>query len=234
VRRWRLAIESQGATPYYYKLTLEGHRTLHGKDATPQRSRAFSPIGLSLHTHTKALADFIVHTRVAAHRIGASFTDISAENEYCISAGAESLKLDGRFTLVRSVVRRPYNVELDNSTETIFSARDTDSIARKIRLLDAVDRRFDARDPGRAITLFVTNRSRDRMLHILDAAATLVRNPNRSLIYGVYLPDYLASHAPLTTPCFLKHRCKPVALFPKNVIQDTAPTIRKLSVASAM
>ncbi|MCH7689127.1 MAG: replication-relaxation family protein, partial [Planctomycetes bacterium] len=104
VRRWRLAIESQGMTPYYYKLTLEGHRALHGKDAEPRRSRAFSPIGLSLHSHTKALADFIVHTKVAAHRIGATLTETYAENEYRVTVGDESLKLDGRFTLLRSVV----------------------------------------------------------------------------------------------------------------------------------
>ncbi|MBT6484936.1 MAG: hypothetical protein HOK71_09715, partial [Planctomycetaceae bacterium] len=73
VRRWRLAIESQGTTPCYYKLTLQGHRLLHGKNAEPRRSRAFSPIGVSLHSHTKALADFIVHTKVAAHRIGVSY-----------------------------------------------------------------------------------------------------------------------------------------------------------------
>lgn len=234
VRRWRLAIESQGTTPYYYKLSLEGHRALHGADATQKRSRAFSPIGLSLHTHTKALADFMVHTRVSAHRIGATFTDVYGENEYTVTVGDDSLRLDGRLTLLRSVLRRLYNVEIDNSTETILSARDTDSIARKIRILVAEDQQFEARDPHRAITLFVCNRSRDRMLNILDAAKLLVRNPDRSLIYGIYLPEYLALDDPLTTPCFLNQRQQRVALFPENVMHDTTPNIRTLSVASAL
>ncbi|QDT43469.1 hypothetical protein Pan241w_35700 [Gimesia alba] len=235
VRRWRLAIESQGVAPYYYKLSLEGHRTLYGKGAKPKRSRSFSAIGLSLHTHTKALADFIVHTKVAAHRVGASLTDAYSENEYCISVDEESLKFDGRFTLLKSDVRRAYQVELDCSTESNLSAQSTDSIARKIRILDAYDAQFeDARDPQRAITLFVCNRSPERVRHILETARNLVRNPNRSLIYGIYLPDYLATADSLTTACFLNHREEPVALWPEKVSQATTHDVRTLSSASVM
>lgn len=235
VRRWRFAIESQGMLPYYYKLSPEGHRALHGKGATPKTTRAFSPIGIALHSHTKALADFIVHTHVSAHRIGASFTDVYAENEYRVTVGEESLKPDGRFTLLQSLVRRTYNVELDCSTESLLSSQNNDSITRKIQILDANDAQYqEASDPRRAVTLFVTTRSHNRMLNILDTAKNIVRNPDRSLIYGVYLPDYLALQHPLTTNCFLNLRNDPVALLPENVIQDTTPVIRKLSLTSVV
>jgi len=234
VRRWRFAIESEGMLPYYYKLSPEGHRALYGKGATPKTSRAFSPIGISLHSHTNALAEFMTHTHVSAHRIGASFTDVYAENEYRVTVGDESLRLDGRGTLLQSTVRKVFNLELDCSTESIISSQGADSIGRKIRLLDADDSVFEPHDPGRAITLFVCTRSRERVLSILDAAASLVRNPNRSLIYGIYLPDYLALTNPLTATCFLNHRHESVALLSENLMQDTTPAFRKLTLTSVV
>lgn len=244
VRRWSMAIESDGSLPYYHKLTPAGYQFLkkqkekdksNQENRLPHRRRSFSAISVSQHFHTKSLCDFIVHTGVAAHRIGVDFTDLHPENTYKAVVGDESLKLDWRFCLKYQFLRRIYNVELDNSTETNLSTNDTDTIARKIRLLNADDKRFkDSRDPERAITLFACTRSYERMLNILNTAKELAANPHRSLIYGVYLPEYLTLNSPLTSPCFLNHRHEPVSLLPENVIQNTAPAIRTLSSAEAL
>lgn len=220
VRRWPLAIASRGTLPHYYKLTPSGFRALHGDDSLKQpRKRSFAPIGIARHQHTKSLTDFIVHVGVAAQRAGVRFLDLHPENAYCIDVGQESLWLDWRFSLVTLQARRTFNVELDCSTETIVSSRDTDSVGRKIRLLDQEQAGYDAFDPRRSITLFVTTRSRQRMLNILAAARGIVRNPDRALIYGIYLPDFLGAADPLTASCFSDYRQRNVALLPAHVMR---------------
>lgn len=49
---------------------------------------------------------------------------------------------------------------------------------------------------------------------ILEAADTLVRNPQRSLFYGVHLDDYLAEADAVCESCFLDHRLTAVAMIP--------------------
>lgn len=222
IRSFPLSVPCHGSSPRYHRLTPDGFRLLHGEDDQKRCKRTCSPIGIARHIHSVALTEFIIHTAVTAKRTGVTFRNAYAENEYVISEGEETLRLDGRFTLATGDVSRTYNVELDNSTESILSARDGDSIERKLKRLERFDSRFDARHPDRAITLFVTTRSWDRLEHILDAAVTLLRNPDRSLIYGVHLPDFLLTETPLTSEVFLNQRRKPVALLP-SVIPTSGP-----------
>jgi len=60
----------------------------------------------------------------------------------------------------------------------------------------------------------VTTRSRERLTHILESARHVVRNPRRSLFYGVYLAEYLADADAVAAPCFRDHRRKRVSLIP--------------------
>jgi len=39
--------------------------------------------------------------------------------------------------------------------------------------------------------------SRGRLTKILDAAAAVIRNPERTLFLGIYLPDFLAAADPV-------------------------------------
>jgi hypothetical protein len=94
-------------------------------------------------------------------------------------------------------------VELDNGTERVRSALDTESIERKNRGYDAHQAAMAAYDPARYIVIFVTTRSQVRLGGILDAARRLVRNPQRRLFAGIALADFLASDNPLFSTCFL-------------------------------
>ena len=62
--------------------------------------------------------------------------------------------------------------------------------------------------------LILSTRSAERASRILAAAGELVRNPARSLFYGVALPRFLADPDPLRSACFLDHRGQPASLVP--------------------
>jgi hypothetical protein len=89
----------------------------------------------------------------------------------------------------------------------VRSNKDTDSIERKIRIYDA----YQDRNPGdRFRVLFISaSNSRERITHILQTAARVMQNPNRTLFYGITLLEYLASSIPVTAPLFVDHRREP-------------------------
>jgi hypothetical protein len=212
VRLWQYATASRGA-PNYYTLSPLGYRLLHGEGAIPPTKRAFSPVGIAQQHHTQSLADFIVHTAVAAHAAGVRFTGFYRENTLRLAVGDECLYPDCGFQLVRPDGSEfGFVVEVDAGTERIRSPKDLDSWERKIRLYD----RFQDACPRRFRVLIVSTRSTVRVEHILEAAATLVRNPHRALFYGVSLPAYLAQDEAITTPCFRGHRGEAIALVPRT------------------
>jgi hypothetical protein len=94
-------------------LSLEGDRILHGRSAT-------------------ALADFVVHTMVAARAAGMMIDDFQRENTLRLQVGGDFLYPDSSFT-----IRRPdgaafhFHVELDNVTERVQSPGVRDSWQRK-------------------------------------------------------------------------------------------------------
>ena len=210
VNRWSYATSSKGGAPDYYKLTLAGYRLLYGPEALPLTKRSFTEVGLAHQHHTRSLADFIVHTTIAATARGLSLDEFCRENTLRLPIGDESLFPDCAFSLRLAGQQWNFVVELDNGTERIRSQKDSDSWERKIRLYDA----FQDGLEHRLRVLVVTTRSSDRLQHILDAAAELTKNPQRSLFYGIHLGEFLAESDATSVPCFLDHRGRPVSLVP--------------------
>jgi len=203
VRGWRYATTGQGSGPLYYKLTLDAYRILHGHDATLPTKRFLQELSIARHHHTRSLADFLVHTLIAADRLRIQITDFHPENALRITAGDRSLFPDASFSLLLpNGFRFTYFVELDNSTEPIRSIERLDSWQQKLHLY--YQHAIDNRD--RFKLLVVTTKNSSRLSHILDLAYQLNPNPKYSLVSGVALPEYLATSQPLSSACFHDER----------------------------
>jgi len=231
VRRWRYATTTRGASPHYYKPTLLGYRILYGESAEPVARRQFQEIAIARHHHTMSLADFIVHTAVAADRRHYAIQSYYRENTLKLTVGDDSLFPDCAFELA-SPKGGQFNflVELDNSTERVRSEKDTESWNRKIRLYDQLQ---ETSFPKRFRVLVVTTRSPQRMNHILQTAQETVGNPRRSLFYGVYLPEYLGQPDAAVAACFRDHRGKPVSLLPHLARRAKSPCFAAAELQSA-
>lgn len=209
----RYAILDRGQPENYYLLTRRGYRLLHGPDSQPPTKGYFSPVGLARQPHQRAVSDFIVHTACGAHRSGIRFTGFYRENTIRLTAAGQSIYPDASFALVTrddKVFR--FFAEIDNGTERVRSQKDADSIERKIRTYDAVQ---DQSPEQRFRVLFISGRnSQERLDHILEAAAEVVRNPNRTLFYGATLVSYLTTAFAVTSPAFIDHRGHRQSLVP--------------------
>jgi hypothetical protein len=211
VRRSQYATADRGALNYY-TLGPAGYHVLHGPDTKPPTKRYFAPVGFAREPHTRALADFIVHTAVAAHDAGVRFTGFYRENAFWLPVGAEVLYPDCAFQLIAFDRELSFFVELDNSGQRMrASSEDAESWQRKIRLYEA----FQDSCPLRFRVLVVTTRSTERLGHILELAGSLARNPQRSLFYGTTLSRFLNEPCAVTAPCFADHRCRLVSLVPR-------------------
>ncbi len=96
-------------------------------------------------------------------------------------------------------------IELDCSTETIRSLKHDDTVHRKLRLYEA----YQDQSSARIGVVFVTSRSRERLTNILTAAATVVRNPDRTLFLRRLSVGYSQTISGVTTrdcPLLLDHR----------------------------
>ena len=100
--------------------------------------------------------------------------------------------------------RQQFNflVELDNGTERIRSDKDTESWQKKIRLYNVLQ---DRNYPDRFRVLVVCAGCPGRLRSILELAAKHATNPQRALLYGVHLDDYLRepdalSQSPASAP----------------------------------
>lgn len=202
------ALPSNGASPKYYFLTRVGYGILHGPRSLPPTKRHFSPLSISRQHHTKALADFLVHVLRSAHRAGVCVTEFYRENTLKLSIGDDTLYPDLSFQLV--VDEQPLNfvVEIDNHTETIRSPKDTDTWERKLRLYDRLQDSIE----NRFRVLAITTRSTDRLRHILMTAAGVLKNPQRSLVYGIDLPSFIREQEPLHRSVFRDHFGRATAL----------------------
>jgi len=202
----------QGAAPKYYFLTTVGYSLVHGPNAASAPKRSFVPLPVTRHRHSRALADFVVQMYVAAHAANILVENYYPENLLRLTVDGESLCPDGAFEL-RTTDGKQYNfvVELDCSTERVASTRDADSWQRKIRLYDRLQ---DLNHPNRFRVLVLCTGGRERLRHILATAATLFRNPQRALLYGVPLPEFLSQADSLRTKCFRDHLQRAVALVP--------------------
>lgn len=219
VRRWHYATAGRGALGYY-TLSPLGFQILHGDSERYAPKRAFAPVGLARQHHTYCLAEFIVHLAIATHQAGWKLTGFYRENACRLPVGDEVIYPDCAFQLVAEG-RPPHSffVELDNSTEVIRSDADRDSWQRKLRLYDA----FQDSVPDRFRVIVLATRSSERIQHILDAARDVVRNPQRTLIYGGTLRDFLARPDALVAPCFRDHagRRRAIVWHARPVLTDS-------------
>lgn len=210
VRRWQYATAGRGA-PNYYTLSPLGHRLLCGDDAPPPAKRAFSAVGISRQHHTLALAEFIVHTALLAHRAGIRFDGFCRENSIRLDADEDSVYPDCAFQLLPEDGREfSFFVELDNSTERIHSPKHMETWQRKLRIYE----RFQRRCGRRFRVLIVTTRSRQRLDHLLAAAARLLQHSPGSLFYGIHLDDFLAQADGLRSAYFRDHLGRTQTLVP--------------------
>lgn len=209
VQAGRYATIGAGAGLNYYQLSRIGFRILYGERAVPPTKRYFAPVSLPRQHHTRALADFIVHTIVAAHGAGVAFTDFYRENTLKLTVGQECLYPDCAFQLVLPDGRAfNYLVELDNHSEQIRSTKDADSWQKKARLYDDLQ----SSAPNRFRVLVVTTRSGPRLKTILALAAAHAGNPQRSVLIGTPLAAYLTEPMPLAAPIFLDHHLRSIRL----------------------
>src|SRR5712691_9113224 len=232
---WLYATASRGGSPSYWKLTRDGYRVLHGTDAVLPQRRFFEEIALGHHHHTMSLADFIVQTFVAAQRLAIEVRYFARENSVRMEAAGSVLYPDCAFQLFTpigsNVARPPFNfvVELDNGTERIRSPQDIESIERKVRGYDLHQSSTPSFDHGRFVVLFVTTRSADRLTHILQAAARIMRNPKRTLFLGVTLAAFLTHDEPLTAPIFHSPTGRKLALLAEHSASRLASTACQLA-----
>ncbi|MCA9028253.1 MAG: replication-relaxation family protein [Planctomycetaceae bacterium] len=207
VRSWPYAMANDGRSPHYYKLTRDGYRLLYGEDVQLPRRRYFEAISPGHHHHTNSLADFLVHTIVTGHRQGIELRHYARENTLKLESDGYVLYPDAAFQLV-TPDRRSFNfvIEVDNGTERVRSRQDVESIERKLRGYDRHQSQFDALDPARYMVLFLTTRSQARLQHILDLAAMLQSNPQRTVFVGVELSTLLSCLNPFRDAVLTDHR----------------------------
>jgi len=196
---WRYATTGPGGARLYYKLTLVGYRTVMQDDEIkPPTKRFFQEISLGRHRHQQALSQFIMQTYIAAHHRGIGVIDFHPENTYRIEFGERPLFPDARFKLMMpNGTEFTYCVELDNSTERVFSYKDNDSITSKMQryLVDMVA------SPDYRV-LFVITGAEERKQNIVEAARQLTGGNDFMPFYIVSLADYLAERDALFAPCF--------------------------------
>ena len=186
-----------------------GDRNGHGHEATLPTKRFLRELPIGRHHHTRSLADFLVHTLIAADRLGMQIIGFHPENTLRIAAGDHGLFPDASFSLLLpsgSLFR--YHVELDNSTEPIRSIERLDAWQQKLHLYH--QHAIDTRD--RFKLLVVTTKNSSRLSHILDLARQLNPNRNYSLACGVALPEYLVESKPLSSACFHDERNSKIPL----------------------
>lgn len=211
IRQWPyIAIHSRWALNSY-TLALPGYRMLYGVEAIPPK-HAFRPVGIARQYHSLCLADFLVHTLVAAGNSGIRVTDGGRENAVCLTVGDQHLYPDGAFTLHLPDQRAfRFFVEIDNHSERVHTTTTAESWDRKIAFYE----RYQDSIEERVRVLAITTRARsERIGHILDRAKELARVPERHLVYGITLPAYVQERRPLTNRVFLDHHGRGVSLVP--------------------
>lgn len=205
---------------YYYTLTPESFCILHGQDAPLPSSGFFREVGMARHHHMHGLSDFIVHTFVAAHLASVAVCEFTRENALKLSVAGDELFPDGSFVLMQA--GKPpflFYIELDNSTEPLASPKTRDSWLQKLRFYE----KLQNDSASRFRVLGIVTRSKKRLENIAALAASVATNPQRSLFYGVHLPDYLADPTPLSTALFTDHRGLKVSLLPKTNHSEGMP-----------
>lgn len=229
VRYWPYARFTAGQPEFYFKLTADGFRFLHGASDAPSRVR-FRPVGLALHPHTYCLAEFVVHTIVAAERAGITLLRFDAESSLQLHAGEAAVSPDASFTLLMPDQRvYRFHVEMEMGTQRLTSNFGERSWAKKIRGYDAF---LDAHPTEMFRVLVIAGRdSPQRLRNILHLATTEQRDQNRTLLLATTLTQYTHNELPLESRLFSDHRGNQVALVP--ALPQTAGRTTTASLAAA-
>ncbi len=222
VRTFRYAGLHPGQPENYYVLSRAGFQLLYGTDARLPGAGHFEKIGISRQAHSRALADFLVHTRLAAHTSGVNVTGFHRENTLRLESDGQTVYPDAAFVLaLPDGTAYRYFVEIDCATERLRSEVSDRTWQRKARLYARVQERF-LRDRFRV--LIVTAQSgTERLRHILDTAAQEQRNEEQTLFYGATLYGYLGSFPSLTTPVFTDPGGRSHALVPHAMTNQFVP-----------
>lgn len=211
VRHWSTATIG-GGLQNYYKLTPAGFHVLYGSDATPPPRAFFAEIAPSFLTHTLRLAEVIVTTNRAVHDRHTTILGFHRENELAFAVGDDRVQPDCFYRF--AIGGRNFNVafEIDQSTETVDSPRDT-SLRHRLELYDAYQDQLlqswlaagRTWERPRFRVVFLTI-SIQRAYHILEITARITRNPSRRLVYAATQDSYLGDPDPLSNPLLLDHR----------------------------
>lgn len=223
VRCWPYASTSR-ASANYYKLTPAGYRMLNGPSVPLPRRSFFHPVSMALQQHTQHLADFIVATTVAAHRSRVTLADFYAENTLRLSLDGENARPDCAFRL-QTEAQSSFNylVELDNSNEPVFSNKERDSLARKVRFYD----RYQDAIPARMRVLFLFTGNETRMHRFLGVVRQITGHRDRRLILAALLSDYLAAANQLSAPTFFDRFQQPHSLVPSKIVPRQRQSVPK-------
>lgn len=213
MKTFRYATLFPGQPENYYLLTRAGYAVVHGPSAISPPKGCFSEIAISRHTHTRGLADFLVHTAVTAHHSGVEIAELHRENSLRLTADEESVYPDAGFLLFgHDDTPLRFFLEIDCGTETLRSPVSARTWERKAKIYDRVQDRFA---DGRFRVLIVTVQAgQDRLKHILETAASVQRVPDRTLFCGIALYAFLGSECGVTAPLFVNHRGQRQPLVP--------------------
>lgn len=232
VKSFRYATLYPGQPENYYGLSRAGFQALHGPDEQPPTKGHFSEVAISRHVHTRGLADFLVHTMVAAYHSQVEVTGLYRENSIRLTAGEESVYPDLAFVLVPpDGLPLKFFVEIDCGTERLTSLVSNRTWERKARVYDRIQDQL----PGtRFRVLVVTVRaSSERLKHVLATAASVQRNPDRTLFYGATIYGYRGTEVAVTAPVFIDHRGRRQSLVPTRPYSPPLRPARLLARARA-
>lgn len=233
LRQWRYFTAGPGV-PSYYTLSPESYRLIYGHDAILPGHRAFEELSSSRQQHTQALADFIVHTAVVAHRAGFTIDEFHREGSLRLQVGTDFLYPDCTFRLIAPDGRTfDFFTELDNGTETVHTQNATGTFEHKIRFYESYkDQCKTLAKDYRFRVIIVTTGTDKRLGHLLDRSKQLLCVKHRPLVYGITLSDYLACDSPLTNKCFADNCNARRALVPPAP-RPLSPTAQAAAVALA-
>ncbi|MGE0533456.1 MAG: replication-relaxation family protein [Pirellulales bacterium] len=234
IRTFRYAALYPGQPENYYVHSRSGFQLLYGADASLSGTGQFEEIAISRHAHTRALAEFLVHTRVAAHASGINMTGFHRENTLRLEHDGQSLYPDATFLLVASDANAyRFFVEIDCGSERLRSDVAARSWQRKARIYCGVQDKF-ANDRFRVLVIAAQG-SKERLSNILATCAEKQRVEERTLFCGTTLHGYLASFPSVRTPVFIDHRGRSQALVPaatdRSGSVDSRANLHKAKIA---
>ncbi len=199
LKRWRYFDGTDGAAPYYYKLSPEGFRLIFGPDSSPPTKRYFSEISPSLHRHHRAVADCNIQMLIAAKRSGIDIEEFHPQDSLKLSVGNERIMPDATWQLVPQNGRiHRFYFEIDCSTESLTSRKHANTLEQKIRRYESLH--YESQQPFRVV--FVFTQSPDRMKHFHDLTTRVLKNHHRVIFYGIELHDFIVQTDPLHAPIF--------------------------------